>query len=203
MTSSATRMPPRTGAAIGRMTSDATPLAQSIGARPRTTVPSVKQLGPQAVHGPVRRRPARSSARLDPLEPAGPGDGLAEVDQHDDPGRGRHAEAGDVADPDRHRELEPQQPLEEQPAGDRAGHRQHHQHGVGQVVIGPVEDRKIRATTIGHDQRQRPPRADLVLELAGPLDEDAVGQLGLAGHGPRAPRRPSRRRRGRGRSSRT
>ena len=164
--------------------------------------PLGQQLGPEAVDGAVQHG-LPQVVQADPLQAAGPGDGLAEVDQHDDPGRGRHAEAGDVADPDRDRELQAQQPLEEEAAGDRAGHRQHHQRGVGQVVIGPVEDHEDQDDDDRHDQRERPPRAELVLELAGPLEEDAVRQPGLAGDGGAALRRRGRRRRDRGHSSRT
>src|SRR2546422_540614 len=39
------RMPPSTGAAIGRMTSAPVPVAQSIGARPMIIVPSVRSFG--------------------------------------------------------------------------------------------------------------------------------------------------------------
>ena len=110
---------------MGRMISEPTPLAQSMGARPMTTVPSVRSLGRSRCTAPfedglAQLREAHS------LETARPRQGLAQVDEHDDPGRGRHAEAGDVADPDRDRELLPEEPLEEEPAGDRARDGQKH-----------------------------------------------------------------------------
>ena len=107
MTSSATRMPPRTGAAIGRMISDADPAGPEHRGQADDDRALGQQLGPEPMDGAVQDRLAQL-VQADPLQPAGPRDGLAEVDQHDDPGRGRHAEAGDVADPDRHRELQAQ-----------------------------------------------------------------------------------------------
>ena len=142
-------------------------------------VPSVRSFGRSRCTAPSRtacRSPSASSA----VEPAGLGDGLAEVNEHDDPGRGRHAEAGDVADPDGHRELEAEEPLEEHAAGDGARDGQHHQRGVGQVVIGPVEDQEDQGEHERHDHAQGRRGAGLVLELAGPFEERPFRELDLA-----------------------
>ena len=53
MTSSATSRPPRTGATIGFMTSEPTPVAQSMGIRPMMATPSVISLGRNRWTAPV------------------------------------------------------------------------------------------------------------------------------------------------------
>ena len=65
---------PGPGAAIGRMISEATPLAQSIGARPMTTVPSVSSLGRSRwtapfEHGLRAARSGRSAPGRRPWRP--------------------------------------------------------------------------------------------------------------------------------------
>src|SRR6185436_13829485 len=97
ITSSATRMPPRIGAAIGFMNSDPTPVDQSIGISARIIVPSVSSFG---------RRRATALDRL------------PQVDHHDDAGLRRQAEAGHVADPDRRAERVAEDPLEDRAARD-------------------------------------------------------------------------------------
>ena len=73
MTSSAINRPPSTGAAIGRITSAPTPVAQSMGAMEMIAAPSVKSLGRKrwiapsriacrsSAIEPIRSRPPRSS----------------------------------------------------------------------------------------------------------------------------------------------
>ena len=60
------------------------------------------------------------------------------------------------------------------------GTGQEHERGVGQVVIGQVEDQEDQGDDDGHDDHQGSPRSDLVLELAGPFQKDAFGKLDFA-----------------------
>ena len=134
MTSSAISRPPRTGAAIGRMTSAPTPVAQSIGAIEMIAAPSVSSLGRSRWTAPSRIACAQLGDRADPLQAAALVDRLAEVDEHHDAGLGRHAEAGDVADLDGDAEVEAEEPLEDRPAGQGPEHARHHQQRVVQLL---------------------------------------------------------------------
>ena len=74
-----------------------------------------------------------------------------------------------------------EQEHEERAAGQRLGHGEHHQRGVGQVVVGQVQDDEDQHDHGREDEPQRLRRPHLVLELAAPLDVDALGQLHLLG----------------------
>src|SRR4028118_1943386 len=75
MTSSAMRSPPRTGAAMGRITSAPTPLAQSIGAIEMIVVPSVSSFGRRRWVAPPRTPPPGPAPRAPPAGPGVRGDG--------------------------------------------------------------------------------------------------------------------------------
>jgi hypothetical protein len=76
-----------------------------------------EELGPEPVHGTLEDRLTEIRDRRDSCQAAAFLDRLSEVDEHDDAGLYRHAEAGDVADPDGHAERETEEPLEDRPAG--------------------------------------------------------------------------------------
>ena len=68
------------------------------------------------------------------------------------------------------------------PPARASGHRQHHQAGVGQVVVGQVQDHEDQHEHGRQDDAQRLGGPHLVLELAAPLEVDPLGQLDLLGH---------------------
>ena len=78
-------------------------------------------------------------------------------------------------------QLRPQE-QEERAAGQRLRHRQHHQRGVGQVLVRQVQDHEDQHDHRREDEAQRVGRPNLVLELAAPLDVNALRQRHLLGH---------------------
>src|SRR4051794_4287400 len=67
--------------------------------------PFGEELRPESVDGSVEDRFLQLGHGPDPFKPPALLDGLAEIHKHDDAGLRRHAEAGDVADPDGDREV--------------------------------------------------------------------------------------------------
>jgi hypothetical protein len=84
-----------------------------MGASARIATP--QQLRTQPVHGPLDDRFPQLFKRLDVGQPASFFDRLPQVDEHDDAGLGRHAEAGDESDPDGNAEVRVPQPEENTP----------------------------------------------------------------------------------------
>src|SRR5271166_7063605 len=75
--------------------------------------PLGEQLGTEPVDRPFEDRLTENGNRSDVSQSTLFLDGLAEVDQHHDAGLYGHAEAGDVANPYRDAEVEPEEPLED------------------------------------------------------------------------------------------
>src|SRR5208337_568691 len=131
--------------------------------------------GPEPVHGTLEDRLTEIRDRRDSCQAAAFLDRLSKVDEHDDAGLYRHAEAGDVAGPDGHAEVEPEEPLEDCSPGQRSQDARHHEQDVDHAVIGQVEDQDNDADHEAEDELESLPCPHLMFELAGPLDVPAGG----------------------------
>jgi hypothetical protein len=100
-----------------------------------------EQLGPQPLHRSFQHGFAEFVDRQ-PFQAARAAYRVAEVDQHDDPRRRSLAKAGDVADPNGHRELVAKERLKEHATSQSAGHGQHHQQRIGQAMVRQIKNQQ-------------------------------------------------------------
>ncbi len=93
---------------------------------------------------------------------------LVEVDQHDHAGLCGDAGQGDEAHRDRDAHVEPHEPDQPQAAGQREGHRQHDDHGLGDAAEVEMEQDEDQQQGRRHDEHQPGLGSFEILELAAP-----------------------------------
>ena len=152
------------------MTSEPTPVAQSIGAIEMMAAPSVKSFGRSRWTAPSRM--ACLSSAMEPMPDSPPRSSIASrrYDEHHHARLDRHAEAGDVSDLDRDAEAEAEEPLEDCPAGERPEDARHHQEGVRPTLVGEVEDEHDGRDDRREDEPKRLLCPDLMLERPRPFE---------------------------------
>ena len=169
-------MPPMIGAAIGFITSDPTPVLHMIGTSDAITTVTVISFGRSRRTEPSTVASQMSCSR-DLAAAAQPRvERFVKVDDHDDTGLHGDAVERDVADPDGHREVVAEQPLQDDAAGHRVHDRQHDDHRLGDGVERHVQQHEDDEQDDRNQDLQPLAGAHLELVLPGPLQRVAGRQ---------------------------